>query len=139
MDEQIKSAIGARFEQEPFAQRCGVSLIDLAEGYARVEMTCTPEMENIFGMVHGGAIFSLADEAFQLACNTSGTVTVALSVTMNYHSAPPVGSRLSAEARLISQTRKTGNYNITVSTQEGVLVATCLALAYRKGDPLPFL
>jgi acyl-CoA thioesterase len=50
-----------------------------------------------------------------------------------------MGSRLRAEAREISLTRRTASYLITVTDAQDQLVATCQALVYRKEEKLPFL
>lgn len=139
MDEMIRKAIFDQVAQEPFSRKLGLRLVDLEEGYSRVEMTLTPDMENIFGMTHGGAIFSLLDLAFETACNSHGTTAVALNVTVTYMAAPAPGSTLMAEARELSCTRKTANYDIKAYDHEARLIASCQALAYRKGNPLPFL
>ncbi len=139
MDEQIRKAIFDQVAKEPFARKFGISLVDLATGYSRVEMTFTPDMENIFGMAHGGAIFALIDTAFETSCNSHGSMAVALNVTVNYLAAPRGGGKLIAEAREINLTRKTGNYEIKVREESGRLIAVCQALAYRRGTPLPFL
>jgi acyl-CoA thioesterase len=139
MDPKVKEALFRRVEQEPFGKKFGLKLIDLAEGYSKVTMTFTPDMENIFSMAHGGAIFALMDEAFQTACNTYGTIAVALNVTITYITSPELGSTLTAEAREYSRSTKTANYDIKVTDDRGHLIASCQALAYRKGKPLPFL
>jgi len=139
MDESIRKAIFEQVAKEPFSRKLDLRLVDLAEGYSRVEMTLTPDMENIFGMAHGGAIFSLLDVAFETACNSHGTTAVALNVMVTYMAAPAPGSTLTAEARELSCTRKTANYDIKAHDQEDRLIASCQALAYRKGTPLPFL
>jgi acyl-CoA thioesterase len=54
IDERVKGAIFKRVENEPFAQKFGIRLLDLEEGYSKVEMRFTPDMENVFGMAHGG-------------------------------------------------------------------------------------
>jgi acyl-CoA thioesterase len=139
MDERIKKALFRRVREEPFAQKFRIELVDLDEGYSRVTMVFTPDMENIFGLAHGGAVFALMDEAFQTACNSYGTVALALQVNVTYVASPKPGSRLTAEAREFSRTAKTAGYDIRVHDPEGRLIAACQALAYRKGSPLPFL
>ena len=47
--------------------------------------------------------------------------------------------RLRAEAREVSRTKKTASYDIKVADKDGQLIATCQALAYRTGKPIPFL
>jgi acyl-CoA thioesterase len=54
-------------------------------------------------------------------------------------SSPEAGKRLRAEAREVSQTKKTASYDIKVADKDGQLIATCQALAYRTGKPIPFL
>ncbi|UCE82797.1 MAG: hotdog fold thioesterase [Deltaproteobacteria bacterium] len=139
MDPQVKEALERQVEKEPFAKKLGLKLIEVGDGYAMVEMVCTEEMENIFQMTHGGAIFTLIDEAFEISCNSHGTVAVALNVNITYHRAPSPNSTLRAEAKEVSKTRKTGNYYITVKDDKDHLIASCQALAYRKGEKLPFL
>jgi len=139
MDQKVREAIFRQVEREPFAQKFGLKLIDLDAGTSKVEMTFTPDMENIFGMAHGGALFALIDEAFETASNSHGTMAVALNLSTTYVSSPAPGSRLTAEAREFSRTSKTANYDIRVTDEKGTLIASCHALVYRKGTPLPFL
>jgi acyl-CoA thioesterase len=139
MDERVKEAIFKQVEKEPFAKKFGLKLLDLDEGYSKVEMIFTPDMGNIFGLAHGGALFALIDEAFETAGNSHGTVAVALNMNITYVSSPALGSRLIAEAKEFSRTRKTANYEIKVFDEHKNLIAACQALVYRKGEPLPFL
>jgi acyl-CoA thioesterase len=97
------------------------------------------KMNNIYARAHGGAIYALIDEAFETAGQTDGTIAVALNVNVTYVSSPQPGRRLQAVARRISQTKKTAGYDIKVSDQNGQIIATCQALAYRTGKPIPFL
>jgi len=139
MDEKVRTAIFQRIENEPFAQKFGMKLTALEEGFSRVEMVFTPDMENIFGLAHGGALFSLMDEAFETASNSHGTVAVALNMTVTYMASPAPGSRLIAEAREFHRTSRIGNYEITVKDDRGNLISFCQAMVYRKGTPLPFM
>jgi acyl-CoA thioesterase len=117
----------------------GLKLVDIGPGYAVVEMFFSRDKGNIFGMAHRGAVFSLIDEAFEVAANSHGTVAWALNMNVTYHSAPVRGELLRAEAREINKTSKTGSYIIRVVNEKGILIATCQALAYRKIDQLSFL
>ena len=139
MDEKIISSVTSRIETEPYARKLGLHLVDLEPGRALVEMPVHDEMSNIFGMIHGGAIFSLIDEAFQASCNSHGTVAVALNVNVTYHQSPQKRGRLRAESIELHRSNRTATYQIRVTDEEETLIASCLALAYRKGDPLPFL
>ena len=139
MDDKVRAAIFKQVEQEPFARKFDLKLIDLAEGYSKVSMVFTPEMENIFGKAHGGAVFALIDEAFETAGNSHGTIAVALNMNISYLSSPSRGATLTAEAREINRTNKTALYEIKVTEENGKLIATCQALVYRMEKSLPFL
>ena len=140
MEQKIRDAIQESVKREPFAQMMKMELIELDEGFSAVEMTYEPEtMDNIFSRAHGGAIFSLIDEAFETVCQTCGVVTVALNVSVTYVASPKGRARLRAEAREISSTKQTASYDIRVNDQDGRLIATCQALAFRTGKPLPFI
>jgi acyl-CoA thioesterase len=139
MDEKIKKAILKQIEKEPFGKKFGLNLIDVREGYAKVEMRFTQDLENMFGMAHGGAIFSLIDAAFEIASNSHGTMAVALNMNINYLASPEKGVMLTAEAREINRTKKTAAYDILATDDSGKLLASCQALVYRLEKPLPFL
>jgi len=139
MDEKIEKAIFKQIEKEPFGKKFGMKLIDVHEGYAKVEMRFTQDLENMFGMAHGGAIFSLIDAAFEIASNSHGTMAVALNMNINYLASPEKGAILTAEAREINRTKKTAAYDIRATDDSGKLLASCQALVYRLEKPLPFL
>ena len=139
MDSNVREAIFRQVEREPFARKFGLRLVDLDAGYSKVEMDFTPDMENLFGMAHGGALFALIDEAFETASNSHGTMAVALNMNVTYISSPSPEVRLVAEAKELNRTDKTAVYDIRVSDDKDNLIASCQALVYRMGKPLPFL
>ncbi len=119
---------------EPFAQMLGMEAVEVGEGFAKVRMKIRPELKNIFGSTHGGALFALIDEAFQLACNSHGVLSVALNVSVTYVARPAPGATLEAIAKEQYITRRTASYLCeTVDLSSGELLATAQALAYRTG------
>jgi acyl-CoA thioesterase len=140
MDQKVREAIFKAVKKEPFARTLQMELIELADGHSVVEMDYEPgKMNNIYARAHGGAIYALIDEAFETAGQTDGTIAVALNVNVMYVSSPQPGRRLHAEAHRVSQTKKTAGYDIKVTDQNGQIIATCQALAYRTGKTIPFL
>jgi acyl-CoA thioesterase len=99
-------------------------------------MTLQPHHLNALKTVQGGAIFTLADFAFAVACNSHGTLAVALNVSITFMKAATSGT-LWAEAREVSKNFKVGTYTVTVKDDQGDLVAQFQGLAYRKKDKLP--
>jgi acyl-CoA thioesterase len=140
MDETVKKAITLAVKKEPFAQALKMKLVELEDGYSVVEMLYDPDkMDNIYSRSHGGAIYALTDEAFETAGQTDGTVAVAINVNITYVASPRSGVSLKAEAKRVSQTKKTAVYEVKVTDQDQNLIAISQALAYRTGKPIPFL
>ncbi len=120
-----------RFTHEGYAQLLGMKLEELQEGYARVRMKVEPRFQNIFATLHGGALFSLLDEAFELACNSHVEDAVAMNITVHYVK-PVLEGWITAEAKERTLTTRTGIYDIEAHDEEGNLVALARALCYRK-------
>jgi len=116
-----------------------MQLLALDDGHSVVEMNYDPTLaDNIYERAHGGAVYGLIDEAFETAAQTDGTIAVAMNVNVTYVASPEKNTRLRAEANRVSQTKKTAGYDIKITDRNGQLIATCQALAYRTGKPIPF-
>ena len=123
---------------QKIAQHLGIDLEEVSPGYARAAMVCREEMSNILGMVHGTALFALMDEVFQAAVNSHGTVAVALNLSLTFHQAPKFGERLTATGREVHTSRRLATCLIEVTNEDGRRIASCQALAYRKGTEIEF-
>jgi len=133
-----REAFFRKVAEEPYSKLLNIKLVDVREGYALCEMHYTGALDNIHGIAHGGAVFSLIDEAFEISSNSHGTVALALNMNMTYIKPAVKNSLLRAESKEISRGRRTATYQITVEDTKG-LVATCQALVYRKDVEIEFL
>jgi acyl-CoA thioesterase len=123
----------ARIRNDPWAAALGIRYLELRRGYCRLSLALQPHMLNFQGNPHGGVVFALADTAFGAACNAHGEPNVALSVTISFVGAAPPGATLVAEAREVKQGRRAGFYAITVTTEDGSLVAVAHCVSHRPG------
>ena len=123
-------------ENDFFSQWMGVRVLEVKEGYSRIQMTIRKEMVNGFGIVHGGIPFSLADSAFAFACNNRNNLSVALDVTITFTKPVNIGDVLTAEAKEVHNGRSTGVYLITVTNQKHEQVALFKGTCFRTGKKL---
>jgi acyl-CoA thioesterase len=87
------------------------------------------------GVVHGGALFSLADAGLEVASNSWGRVCVALFMDAQFHSPARAGEALIADARERSRSRRVGGYLIDVVAEaDESLRASFQATVYRTAD-----
>lgn len=129
----VRAELEARFLATPMYATLGIALDDWGPGWARLRMTPTAAMGNLAGSVHGGATFTLADAAFEIACNSWGRLSVALETTCHYHRPAEVGQPLVADGWEVSRGGRTATYRLQVADEEGLVLASYLALAYRTG------
>jgi len=117
---------------DPFMISLGFDGEVTAPGQARMRVQLRPEHLNNWGSAHGGLLFTLADSAFALASNSHGPLAVSLSAHMEYFKRTRVGDTIEAVAREVSLTRRTGVYQIEV-TSAGELIGLFTGTVYRKG------
>ena len=60
----------ARAEAEPIASFLNMRLLELSQGYAKVAMKLRSEYRNFNGLIFGGIIMAVADQAFAYASNS---------------------------------------------------------------------
>ena len=131
-----RSVVDHMMENDYFSQWMGVEVLEVKEGYSRIQMSIRKEMVNGFGIVHGGIPFSLADSAFAFACNNRNNLSVALDVNIVFTRAVNIGDVLIAEAKEFHNGRSTGVYLITVTNQKNEQVAFFKGTCFRTGKGL---
>ncbi|MBG9376200.1 hydroxyphenylacetyl-CoA thioesterase PaaI [Panacibacter sp. DH6] len=135
-DALAKKVVDRMLQTDHFSAWMGITVIDVKAGYSKIQMTLRREMLNGFGIAHGGITFSLADSAFAFACNSDGKVTLALDVSMSFPKAVKEGDILTAEAKLINKTKKTGLYLVEVCNRQNELVGLFKGTCYKTEKPL---
>ncbi len=135
-DQLAQKVVDKMMDHDAFSQWMDVKVLDIKEGYSKIQMTIRKEMVNGFGIVHGGLPFSLADSAFAFACNNRNNLSVALDVTITFTKAVNVGDTLTAEAKEVHNGRSTGVYLITVVNQKSEQVALFKGTCFRTGKTL---
>ena len=135
-DQLAGKVVDKMMDHDAFSQWMDVKVLDIKEGYSKIQMTIRKEMVNGFGIVHGGIPFSLADSAFAFACNNRNNLSVALDVTITFTKAVNVGDTLTAEAKEVHNGRSTGVYLITVTNQKSEQVALFKGTCFRTGKTL---
>ncbi len=135
-DALAKKSVDKMMEFDYFSQWMGIEIIEVKQYYSKIKMQLRREMLNGFGIAHGGITFALADSAFAFACNSDGKITVALDVSISFPKSGKEGDVLTAEAKQINKTNKTGLYLIEVKNQNDELVALFKGTCYRTEKDL---
>lgn len=138
MDKDLKAKQVAErlLAQDPMSQWLGISILDVKEGYCKLQMTLRKEMMNGFNITHGGVLFSFADSALAFSCNNRNNFSVAQDTSINFLKQSKAGDVIVAESREVHNGRSSGLYLITISNQQGDQIGLFKGTCFRTGKPL---
>jgi len=112
------------WEDDEASRALGMEVLDLGLDHARVRMTITPAMVNGHAIAHGGFLFTLADSAFALACNSGGRLTVAAAADITFVAPARLGDVLVADATQRTTYGRSGITDVTVTREpDGAVIA----------------
>ena len=113
----------------PYYQLLGMNITDIREGESRIQMPFGQKLTHPYGMVHGGAIASLADAAVAVALigmvDEKDRVTT-IEFKINFF-APISKGELTARAKIIHRGSMTAVGDVEVMNEKGRLVAKAIA------------
>lgn len=135
MEQETMEALKKRLNgNSQYLQSNDMKVIEIGEGFARVEMTIDEQILNVHGFVHGGALYSLADTAAGAASFATGRDSVTLTGTINYIK-PGKGGKLIGVATEISHGRTTGVYEVFIYNDDQVLLSRAtFTMFFLDGD-----
>jgi 1,4-dihydroxy-2-naphthoyl-CoA hydrolase len=112
--------------QPPFADFMGMKITHISLDKVEAEMVVREELNNRFGVLHGGAVMALAD-------NLGGTATIAnlpvgartatIESKTNFFAAIPVGDTARAECTPLHRGRTTMVWQTRITRNDGKLCA----------------
>jgi len=111
-----------------FLEYIGGELLDLGDGYAQLAFEIKSHHKQHLGVVHGGAIATLADHSGWYAVISGlekGYTSVTIELKINYLK-PAKGEILMAEAKVINRSRRTAFTAIEIFAKD-TLVAFATA------------
>lgn len=111
-----------------FHNHLGMTLVEARRGWSRMEMKVAPELINIFGQVHGGALFALVDTAMGAALAgllDTGEGMTTVEAKINY--IRPITDRIAvAEAEVLHRGRRTAVLEARIMDGSGLAAAQAL-------------
>jgi acyl-CoA thioesterase len=128
-----KKVVDKMMNGDAFSQWLGIEVLEISEGYCKLQMTVREEMTNGFKIAHGGIAYSLADSCLAFAANSDGVQSVSVETSISYAKKVVSGDMLTATAREIKKSKKTGFYHITITNQNNIEIAHFKGTVYRTG------
>src|SRR5512139_3376748 len=135
-DANSKAVFDKVNSDDTFARLIGMELVEVEPGLARSRLPVNDQKANIYRMAHGGAIFSVADQACEAAGNSFGEPAVALQQNIHFLAAGKSGDFLEATAKVTHRSNRIGLIEFEVRNQEGLLLAKGQQVFYFKKGSL---
>ena len=118
------SHVRRMWDDDGASAHLGMEVTVVEVDHAVVRMTVGDHMVNGHAIAHGGYLFTLADSAFALACNSRGVLTVAAGADITFVTSARHGDVLVAEARVRVDYGRSGITDVTVTREaDGAVIA----------------
>ena len=121
--------------RNPFMEYNFIRLTETGGGKAVCALEPRPESLNPYGFVHGGAIYTIADDVAGYAAHTDGNQWVTQNSTVHFLSNQS-GGVLTGTAEVRHRGRRTCLVDVTITGDAGRLIAAGSFVYYRV--ELPF-
>jgi len=111
--------------KQPYWGLLGIELVDIKKGWAKLRLPFSEKLIHPYGIVNGGANFSLADAAVAMAL--IGLIErdeQFTTIEMNINYVRPFGDgEITAEAKIVNKGRSTALGDVDIIDQRGRLIA----------------
>ena len=112
--------------QPPFAEFLGIKMTHVSAERVTAELVVRPDLNNRFGIMHGGAIMALADNLGGTATSANlkdGQSTTTIESKTNFFAAIPIGDVAKAECTPLHRGRTTMVWQTRITRNDGRLCA----------------
>ncbi len=117
MDRQ--NTIESAFDSDAYAKAQGFRLGRITDESVAVSMVVRDDHLNFHDVLHGGALFSLADCAFSLASNAHGDTAMAIDTHLALTAPARLGDVLTATAVEMTRGRTLATYRVDITRDDG--------------------
>lgn len=124
MSQKLLQEYEAIIAKNPFAAQLGIEFLDVEKGcvYARVRKQ--KNLENIYGDLHGGCLYSIADNMAGIAAGTYGNYVTTLNGSIQYLKAARNTEYVYCKANVIKAGKTIAAVHVEITDDAGMLLDT---------------
>lgn len=108
----------------PFAASIGMEILDVREGYAYARVKKRKELENIYGDLHGGCLYTVADNMAGIAASTYEYYVTTVNGSIQYLRAAGNTDYIDCEAKVIKFGKRISVISVQIKDDQGKLLNT---------------
>lgn len=121
------------YHQNPFTEYLHTKVVPTADGNVHLELKVEEEHTNLYGIIHGGVLMTLADTASGAACLALNKKVVTINLAMDFMHAVPLTTKIIATGRVLHDGRHTMTCESELKDEEGKLYAKAHGTFYVLG------
>ena len=121
---RIAMTKGVKLFDSDFGKHIGLYTVEQGYGYCKIRLDVGREHMNPIGSVHGGAMFTMADEASGIAAATTGGICTTVDSHIEFLNAAIGVKYLIAEAKAKKIGKKIRNFTVEIKDDRDRLIAT---------------
>ena len=118
------------------SKKVDMELLEVREGYAYGRMRMDEHFTNIYGGMHGGCSYALADTLAGVAASTYGNYVTTIDGKMNYLEAVKDTGYVYGEAEVQRQGGRIGVYTVKLMDENQKVLVTADFTYYRTGQAI---
>ena len=123
MKQEVFDFIKAKERENAFVVYNNIDMVLLEDDHTVFRLNVQPNSKNSYGMVHGGAIYAMADTASGLAAHTDGRFYVTQTSALHFLRNQSEGE-IQADARVRHRGRSTCLVAVDILGEDETLLAT---------------
>lgn len=128
----ILEKLRALYHTNPFVRLLDIVIDDAGPGWAKSHMLVRPELVNMAGYLHGGALETLVDNLCGVAGRTLGKDVVTQNIALSYIKNIREGDTAHAETRILHNGNRTIVMKFEAVSDSGALLCEGTATMFVK-------
>ena len=126
-----KKVVEKMMNGDAFSHWLGIEVLEVSEGFCKLQMKVRDEMMNGFNIAHGGISYSLADSCLAFAANSDGIKSLSIKTSISHTKKVMSGDVLTATSKGVNNSSKTAVYDISITNQHNLEIAQFKGTVYR--------
>ena len=131
-----KKVVEKMMNGDAFSHWLGIEVLEVSEGFCKLQMKVRDEMMNGFNIAHGGISYSLADSCLAFAANSDGIKSLSIKTSISHTKKVMSGDVLTATSKGVNNSSKTAVYDISITNQHNLEIAQFKGTVYRTSKEL---
>lgn len=124
MNEKIIHEFELVVNRNPFAAQLGIELLEIHEGYVHIRVKTRENFQNIYGDLHGGCLYTIADTMAGVAAGTYGYYVTTVNGSIQYLKAARNTEYIFCEAKVIKPGKTISVVHVEIKDDKDLLLNT---------------